>query len=270
MDTQSEASLSAKQEEEILVEKDGRFELVKVEDMQATKESPKQVSETKEGAVDIELNAVCSNNNAETSNMEIDTSKSTVKFTVEATQSPPLAPQDLMNTHTLTTASVSLLTHTSKPKHPSSRTKSAPGVRQSNQDESRKKEQSEAAFRAWLSKKDRQLSQQRRTELSKKETDEEQREKQRRNEVAYKAWLECKKQEYLEQRAKEKALRPITSISRDEEARKRAAFENWLSVKQQEKQKENDSKQKIRQQEEMSAKKADPSLVSEAYKKYAQ
>lgn len=277
---QSDNSPAAKQEEDILVEKDGKFELVKVKDMQASTEleleNPKQAAKTKEGGADMvsQGETVNSKNKSDTEEKsatkptEINTSiksESTVKFTVESTEPPPR-----VNTPTLTTnASTSLLTQASKPKPASSsRTKSAPGYRDRDQDEARqKKERSEAAFRAWLLKKDRQLSQQRQSELSKvKQTDEELREKQRQSEVAYKAWLECKKQEYLEQRAKEKVSRPVTSVSRDEEERKRAAFENWLSVKQKVKQKENESKQKLKEQEELSAKRADPTLASQSYK----
>lgn len=280
-----EESFAAKQEDEILVEKDGRFELVKVQDMEAVNNSSEQVPELEAGAggggTNLELHgavdALSSSNNAQSEEKstekasEIDTSiksESTVKFIVEETQSP-----SQVNTNVLTaTTSASVISPTSKPRPPlSSRTKSAPGYRDNYQDETMKKERNEAAFRAWRSKKDRQISQQRQTEVSKvKQSDEEQREKEKRNEVAYKAWLECKKQYYQEQRAKEKASRPITSITRDQEERKLAAFENWLSVKQQDKQKENDSQQKYQQQEEMSAKKADSSLVSAAYKRYAE
>ena len=274
--TSSTHQEETKQEDGILIEKDGIFQLMSMSDMQADRD---QVPAEGGGAGTEQQKDTSSENvNTESTNKEISPSmedlkqpeidskmdvkcESTIKF--EESQSPP---QNTTNTQTTTSDS--------KHKPLTIRTKSAPEFRleaQSKEDDSLKRERNEAAFRAWLTKKNRELIEQKQNQLSKtKLSEEELTEKQKRNEVAYQAWLECKKQEYLEQRAKGNSIRPVTSIKKDEEGRRRAAFENWLSRKQEEKQKEIDNQQRIRQQEEVAARKADPTIVTEAYKRYVQ
>lgn len=276
----------SKKEDGVLIEKDGRFELVSVSDVQAEENLQQHQKTNHELVQDQHQPSNASDNHHSeqeaVSNKDVNTpegdsipsqahtesgikSESTVSFAVGEGK---LSPQK----NTLNVASSASLAHNSKHRQLVMRTKSAPGVRegrQLNEEDALKRERNEAAFRAWLAKKNKEITEQRQTELSKvRKTEEELREKQRRNELAYQAWLECKKQEYLEQKAKERAIRPVTSITRDEEARRRAAFENWLLRKQEQKQKENDSKQRVREQEEVAAKKADPAIVTQAYKRF--
>ena len=273
----------SKKEDGVLIEKDGRFELVSVSDMQAEEDLQQQQQTYHELVQDRHLPGIDNHHSEQDTVCDKDVnapkgdsippqthtesgvkSDSTVSFAVDGSK---LSPQK----NTLNVASSASLAHNSKHKQLVMRTKSAPGVREGRQlceEDALKRERNEAAFRAWLAKKNKEITEQRQTEHSKvRKTEEELREKQRRNELAYQAWLECKKQEYLEQKAKEKAIRPVTSITRDEEARRRAAFENWLLRKQEQKLKENDSMQRLREQEEVAAKKADPAIVTQAYKR---
>lgn len=287
MEAQQEA---CKQEDGILIEKDGQFELLSISDMQAQakldraqvqeeelqgNKNEKLADKQNESVLkDAEANERDSPDKDMSASAEIDElpiktevnvkSESMVKFPAEELMSHP---QNVTNTAITTSSALS-----AKHNKPSNiRTKSAPGFRlgyMESDDESLKREKNEAAFRAWLEKKNKELHQKRQTQQSQiKQTEVELREKQERNKIAYQAWLECKKQEYLEQKAKEKATRPVTSITRDEEEQKRAAFENWLSKKQEEKQKENDNRLKMKQEEEVAAKRADPMIVAEAYKR---
>lgn len=180
-----------------------------------------------------------------------------------------LAPGDI---DSLQTSSTTTLSRSNNRKLLISRSKSAPGFRNPNkrnqEEDLQRRERNEAAFRAWLARKDKQLAYQRQSESVRiKKSEEEIREKQRRNEAAYQAWLKSKTQEYLEQRTKERIIRPVTSISKDDEERRRVAFESWLARKQGVKQIEEDNKQKSRQLEEEAATKADPTIVAQAYKR---
>ena len=277
MDVDSTHQEETKQEDGILIEKDGIFQLMSMSDMQADRdqvpaEGGGAGTEQQKDTSSENVNTGTNKENAPKAvNMEVTPTTdcemdvkcgSTVKF--EESQSPPRN----------TTTNTQTTTRDSKHKPTTIRAKSSPGFRlevQSNEDDSLKRERNEAAFRAWLTKKNRALFEQKQNELSKtKLSEEDLTEKQTRNEVAYQTWLECKKQEYLEQRAKEKPIRPVTSIKKDGEEGRRVAFENWLSRKHEEKQNKIDNQQRVRQQEEVAARKADPTLVTKAYKRYVQ
>ena len=205
------------------------------------------------------------------------TSPSQVSFVVSeekkivAPASPTrLAPGDR---DSLQTSSTTTLPHSNNHKLLISRSKSAPGFRNPNkrnqEEDLQRRERNEAAFRAWLARKDKELAYQRQSDSVKiKKSEEEIREKQTRNEAAYQAWLKHKTQEYLEQRTKGRKIRPVTSISKDDEERRRVAFESWLARKQEVKQMEEDNKQRSRQSEEEAAMKADPTIVAQAYKRF--
>ena len=142
------------------------------------------------------------------------------------------------------------------------RTKSAPGLRHK---ENEVKRQNEAAFSAWLATKDEELARRRqaeREELKRKEDMLSQ--KQSLNEAAYKAWLERKTSE-LELRRKA-ASRPSTSVPKSDEARKQAAFEAWINSKKEQHRKKAEEERERRAQEEEKAKNTDPTLVDQAYK----
>ena len=143
------------------------------------------------------------------------------------------------------------------------RTKSAPGLRRR---EDEVKRRNEAAFSAWLVAKDEELAKQRqadREEMKRKEDMLSQ--KQSLNEAAYKAWLERKTSE-LELRRKT-ASRPSTSIPKSDEARKQTAFEAWINSKKEQHRREVEEERERRAQEEERAKNTDPTLVDQAYKK---
>jgi hypothetical protein len=142
------------------------------------------------------------------------------------------------------------------------RTKSAPGLRRRDDEVKRR---NEAAFSAWLAAKDEELAKRRqaeREELRRKEDMLSQ--KQGLNEAAYKAWLERKTSE-LELRRKTTS-RPSTSIPKSDEARKQAAFEAWINSKKEQHRKEAEEERERRAQVEEKAKNTDPTLVDQAYK----
>ena len=143
------------------------------------------------------------------------------------------------------------------------RTKSAPGLRRR---EDEVKHRNEAAFSAWLVAKDEELAKRRqaeREEMKKKEDMLSQ--KQSLNEAAYKAWLERKTSE--QELRRKSASRPSTSIPKSDEARKQAAFEAWINSKKEQHRKEVEEERERRAQEEERAKNTDPTLVDQAYKK---
>ena len=145
------------------------------------------------------------------------------------------------------------------------RTKSAPGLRH-REDEIKRR--NEVAFSAWLAAKDEELAKRRqaeREELKRKEDMLSQ--KQSLNEAAYKTWLERKTSE-LELRRKT-ASRPSTSVPKSDEARKQAAFETWISSKREQHRKKVEEERERRAQDEEKAKNTDPTLVDQAYKKLA-
>ena len=143
------------------------------------------------------------------------------------------------------------------------RTKSAPGLRHR---EDEVKRRNEAAFLAWLVAKDEELAKRRQAEREEMKRKEDMlSQKQSLNEAAYKAWLERKTSE--QELRRKSASRPSTSIPKSDEARKQAAFEAWISSKKEQHRKEVEEERERRAQEEERAKNTDPTLVDQAYKK---
>ena len=148
-----------------------------------------------------------------------------------------------------------------------SRTKSAPGLRATwlDEEETERKKRNEAAFKAWLAKKNEAIEERRKLEISKqKMIEEELRQKRERNETAFQAWLASKTRE---QKLGGKESRPKTSISKCDEAASSAAFEHWLNHKRIQRQKELGETQRRQREEEKAARKADPTIVEQAYKR---
>ena len=143
------------------------------------------------------------------------------------------------------------------------RTKSAPGLRRR---EDEVKRRNEAAFSAWLVAKDEELAKRRQAEREEMKRKEDMlSQKQSLNEAAYKAWLERKTSE--QELRRKSASRPSTSIPKSDEARKQAAFEAWINSKKEQHRKEVEEERERRAQEEERAKNTDPTLVDQAYKK---
>lgn len=154
------------------------------------------------------------------------------------------------------------------------RTKSAPGFRIQSRDqeeeERERRERNEAAFSAWRARKDKEIAEMKRQDVLKHKYDSEQKEERRsRNEAAFQAWLTYKNEQILQEKKQERLSRPTTSIPKENEERSRAAFKVWLDKKQSETQCAIELRQKQREQEEEAAKKADPTIVEQAYKRLA-
>lgn len=146
------------------------------------------------------------------------------------------------------------------------RTKSAPGPRSSKKEGDEQKRRNEAAFSAWLTSKNEELAKRRQMERQEcKMKEENLMQKQSLNEAAYKAWLERKTSEL--QMKRKSASRPATSVPKVDEAAKQAAFEAWLESKRKEHHKKMEAEREKRSQEEEKAKNSDPTLVEQAYKR---
>ena len=148
-----------------------------------------------------------------------------------------------------------------------SRTKSAPGLRGTwlGEEETERRARNEAAFKAWLAKKNEAIEERRKLEISKQKlTEEELRQKRERNETAFQAWLASKTRE---QKLGGKESRPRTSISKCDEAASSAAFEYWLNRKRMQHRRELGETQRRQREEEEAASKADSTIVEQAYKR---
>ena len=158
------------------------------------------------------------------------------------------------------------------------RTQSAPGSRSTKGFRQRKEEEeaeeqenrkrmSEAAFSAWILRKNEEVMarrKQERAKLSSKVEDEQQ--KKEMCDLAYKNWLEAKNKQYQSQRAREALSRPSTSVPKRDEEYCRQAFENWMTKKRTQ-YLEEIKKQRMKSREmQEAAERADPSVIDKAYK----
>ena len=276
---QSKHGEQSSTEDQMLVEKDGKYELVNASEVQVATVDPDPQIE--EGGV------ACSEQGENNQPVEKRGDESTQSESRETTEIPltdqdnsdhidinseanvPSVKQteprfdDTQQPNVLSAASTHTLGREKRATIVVGRTKSAPGLRH-REDEIKRR--NEAAFSAWLAAKDEELAKRRhaeREELKKKEDMLSQ--KQSLNEAAYKAWLERKTSE-LELRRKS-ASRPSTSVPKSDEARKHAAFEAWINSKKDQHRKKVEVERERRTQEEEKAKNTDPTLVDQAYKK---
>lgn len=153
------------------------------------------------------------------------------------------------------------------------RTKSAPASRSAlkrvEEEREKRKQLSDAAFTAWLSKKQTEVIAKRREERERLSyTAEDLQKKKEQCDVVYQNWLEAKNKQWKSERARERSSRPSTSVPKRDEERCRQAFETWMKRKETQYLEEK-KKEQIRSQElEDAAKRADPSVVEKAYKGY--
>ena len=153
------------------------------------------------------------------------------------------------------------------------RTQSAPGPRsmraarqqrEGEEERERRQQLSEAAFKAWIQRKNDILVEKRRCEREKsKSTEEDEQRKREMCEMAYQNWLVAKNMEWQKQRA---LLRPSTSVPKKDEATCRQAFESWMKKKQAQHLEEVKMKEMRTREIKESAEKADPSVIDRAYK----
>ena len=134
-------------------------------------------------------------------------------------------------------------------------------------EEQEKKKLNEQAFQAWLSKKNKEISQRFKQEkLKEKKSEEGIGRKKEENEQAYKAWLAMKHSQLIAlSRSKEKKL-PVIN---EEEEKKRIdeSFETWLSQKRVQRKQEEEVGRKKTEEVEQVARRVDSEIASAAYKK---
>ena len=192
--------------------------------------------------------------------------KSTSQVRILEAQKTTASPNQARPNKDLSSGSVTVLRHP-RQRMCVSRTKSAPGLRDTwlGEDDTERKKRNEAAFKAWLSRKDEALEERRKLEISKQKlTEEELRQKRERNEAAFQAWLASKNRE---QKLGGKESRPTTSIPKCDKAASSAAFEHWMNRKRMQHQRELEENHKRQREEEEAARKADPTIVDQAYKR---
>ena len=170
----------------------------------------------------------------------------------------------------LSSSSVTFVRSTSSQQRKKSemkRTQSAPGPRvntlaKKTADALEQKRLNEAAFSAWLTRKNEELAERRRLERAKQRDIEEQRQKKKQlSELAYQNWLEVKNKEYHSKLNS----RPLTSVPKKDEEKCRLAFENWIMSKRTQHLKEMQIEQQRSQEMEEAARRADPSVIEKAY-----
>ena len=152
------------------------------------------------------------------------------------------------------------------------RMQSAPGVRtgksarlkrESEEERERRRKMSEAAFAAWVARKEDERRTHERDKSKSGPTAEGEREKRGMCERVYKNWVESKNQQLKSQRM---FSRPSTSVPKKDEEQCRKVFESWLDRKRT--QHLEDAKRERLQTQEIaeSAGKADPSITDTVYK----
>ena len=127
-----------------------------------------------------------------------------------------------------------------------------------------KKRLSEAAFNAWVMRKNKDLFERRKSARAKlKSAGDDETKRKEMCDLAYQNWLEAKKKEQQHQRM---LSRPLTGVPKRDEDQCCQAFESWLEKKQAQHLEEIKREQlRVREMEE-TAEKADTSVVDKAYK----
>ena len=162
----------------------------------------------------------------------------------------------------------------SKWKQSASRVQSAPGsrsVRKHKQEledaeikKREKREMNEAAFAAWLSRKNEERKKQ---EKPKNQASEDLEQKRQRNEAAFQAWVASKEQELQEQKERKQDSAPSSRTPQCSKEMSSAAFEGWVSRKKEQRRREAGLEEKRKKEQEEAAKKVDPTIVDQSYKK---
>ena len=267
-------------EDQMLIERDGKYELVNASEVQVTDPQPEErgvgsmVASGEHSEKDQQKREKLEDHPPQNESRE-PTGKQTVPLTGQdisdhtndsGANAPPIKQRsdDIQHPgNVLSATSTYTLGRERTVNITVGRTKSAPGLRR-REDEIKRR--NETAFSAWLAAKDEELAKRRQAEREETKRKEDMlSQKQGLNEAAYKAWLERKTSE-LELRRKT-ASRPSTSIPKSDEARKQAAFEAWINSKKEQHRKEVEEERERRAQEEERAKNTDPTLVDQAYKK---
>ena len=141
-------------------------------------------------------------------------------------------------------------------------TKLAQQKREAEEERERKKKMSEAAFNAWVARKEKERRKIEREKLKSATVGVSEKEKREMCDRAYRNWVEAKKRELKSQRLS----RPTTSVPKKDEEQCRQAFESWLERKRTLHMEETKRERVKTQEMEESAKSADTSVIDRVYK----
>ena len=255
-------------DDQMLVERDGKYELVNTRDVQL----PSDEAQEREGSTALKSQGLVKGEGGRLSEKAVssdgpsrDKGGNTEPFRGAVSNAPASVNHTVLDrlvedqSNILSATSTHTLGRVKAENYFSSRTKSAPGLR--NRDEQRRR--NEAAYSAWLAAKNEELAKRREFERQQCKMEEEKVvHKQTLNDAAYQAWLEKKSQ-----LSRQSIPRPATSVPKVDKAAKQAAFEAWLNSKREQQRRKCDEERERRLQEEEKAKNSDPTLVEQAYKK---
>jgi hypothetical protein len=143
-------------------------------------------------------------------------------------------------------------------------TKLAQQKREAEEERERKKKMSEAAFNAWVARKEKERRKIEREKLKSATVGVSEKEKREMCDRAYRNWVEAKKRELKSQRLS----RPTTSVPKKDEEQCRQAFESWLERKRTLHMEETKRERVKTQEMEESAKSADTSVIDRVYKEW--
>lgn len=248
---------------EVLIERAGKFELLNANDMRADNGVDKGQKGDEYGTVkeedvtDQTADQVTGQKSAETviEDLEVDrktehSAKVESGSKSEAATSTPVKPAQFSN---------GIIKRRGKGVD-RSRTKSAPT--------SRPEEAGQEAFEAWLTKKNEEITSQRRAERARQNfpTPEEIRRKKEESEACYQAWLAKKKKQIEEERAKKRKellSRPATGHTRQECTE---AFKAWLDTKRLHEVEERKGREAELKSQQEEASKVRPDLAKQAYR----
>ena len=271
----------------MLVERDGKYELVNAYDVQIASEqcgggdgdvasteqqddsSKTKVAESTEQERGSETapgsSEMLKEANLSVEDKESAVNDSTLEASTKQTKATPTAGEKKENTVLSATSTYALGVREKKMNIIGVRTKSAPGFRRKGDEGGEQKRRNDAAFAAWLASKNEEIAKRRQIERQKfKMKEESQMHKQSINEAAYQAWLQKKSNEQLQRKS---GSRPATSVPKVDEAAKQASFEAWVNSKRDQHRKKVQEEREKQTQEEEKAKNCDPTTIDQAYKK---
>ena len=149
---------------------------------------------------------------------------------------------------------------------PAPRVAKRPTTEEEEEEEEERSRRNEAAFNAWLARKNEEFLEQQKKKCEQRDTEEEKRRKRDMCEAAFQNWLHQKRKQWEEEKTKEVSQRPVTGVPKRDEEKCRQVFKSWMTKKRTQYLEEVKLEQQRRRDMEEKARKADPSAVDRAYK----
>ena len=151
------------------------------------------------------------------------------------------------------------------------RSQSAPAPRiakrpTAEEEEEERARRNEAAFNAWLARKNEEFLEQQKKKCEKRDTEEEKCRKRGMCEAAFQNWLHQKRKQWEEKKNREVSQRPVTGVPKRDEEKCRQVFKSWMTKKRTQYLEEVKLEQQRGRDMEEKVGKADPSVVDRAYK----